>query len=143
MPDAPPPLPPLPLPPVAFPPHAVHPEFSRALLPGDLLLYSRSGFFNRLISIKTWSRFTHVEVAIPVLPDSPNLVAAARNGEGCGIYAYAPQGLALVLRPLPQYPFSIALAMHWFRQFRIQEQGYDWLGLLNFTYARLASRDNG
>jgi hypothetical protein len=126
-----------------FPIHETHPEFTRSLLPGDVLVYSRSGVFNKIISIKTWSRFTHVEVAIPVVPDAPSLTVAARNGEGCGVYAFNPDGLALVMRPLPHFPFDLTQAMQWFRTERVQEQGYDWLGLLNFAYARRVSRNNG
>ena len=33
-----------------------------ALHIGDLLLYSGSGMFSKLIRIKTWSRYSHCEV---------------------------------------------------------------------------------
>jgi len=109
---------------------------SPKLEPGDVLVYNRSGRMNWVIRIKTWSRFTHVEVAI-----SDAQVFASRNGEGVGIYRVDPQGLAMVLRPSP--PFDVDAALKWARFANVLGQGYDWLGLLNFTYARLASRENG
>lgn len=126
----------------AFPIGADHPNFALALRPGDVLLYSRNSPFNWIIKVKTWSRITHCEVALPH-PQSPALTVASRNGNGCGFYAFDPKGLAFVLRPTPDAPrFEPAAAIGWFYANRIYEQGYDWLALINFTYARYASRDN-
>jgi len=129
--------------PEAFPEDATHPAFSKALLPGDVLLYNRNSAFNWLIRAKTWSHITHCEVAIPQ-PQASSLVAAARNGAGCGLYLFNPQGLALVMRPvLGQHAFDANKALAWYTREKIGEQGYDWLGLLNFMYARQVNRDNG
>ena len=108
-----------------------------AILPGDVLLFNRNGTFNWLIRVKTWSRFSHVEVAV----DGSN-VFASRNGEGVGLYSVDGKGMALVLRPR-ESSFNVDEALRWARFSNVVGQGYDWLGLLNFTYARLASRENG
>lgn len=110
-------------------------EFLPPLQPGDVLLFNRSGTFNWIIRVKTWSRFSHVEVAT-----GSKRVFASRNGEGVGFYGTDLRGLAVVLRPT--VPFDVTAAERWAKQQRVVGQGYDWLGLLNFTYARVASREN-
>lgn len=105
------------------------------LQPGDVLLFNRRSFFNWLIRIKTWSPYTHVEVVA-----GPHQFFAARNGQGVGIYAPDLQGLALVLRP--SAAFDVVAATKWAYADRVLGQGYDWLGLLNFTYARVVGQDN-
>jgi hypothetical protein len=107
------------------------------LLPGDVLLFERNTFYNRLIQIKTWSRFTHVEI-VCVYPNAATRTVASRNGEGVGFYAPNLKGLAVVLRP--RTAFDQDAAMKWF--LTVQGQGYDWLGLMNFAYARLVGPDN-
>jgi len=109
---------------------------SPKLEPGDVLVFNRSGAFNWIIRVKTWSRFSHVEVAI-----NDAEVFASRNGDGVGVYRVQPDGLAMVLRPT--VPFDVDAALKWARFSNVLGQGYDLLGLLNFTYARLASRENG
>jgi hypothetical protein len=111
-------------------------EFLPELKPGDVLLFNRSGTFNWIIRVKTWSRFSHVEVAV-----GPERLFASRNGEGVNFYRLDARGLAVVLRP--REPFDVRAAEHWARFSNVVGQGYDWAGLLNFTYARLASRENG
>lgn len=106
------------------------------LLPGDVLLFSRKGFFNTLISIKTWSRFSHVEVVI-----GPSRVFASRNGEGVSFYPIDLKGLALVLRPTMTVDIKAGIA--WARDSNVIGQPYDWAGLLNFTNARRVGRENG
>lgn len=110
-------------------------NFTSILLPGDVLLFNRSSTFNWIIRVKTWSRFSHVEVVT-----GPTRTFASRNGEGVGFYNVDERGLALVLRPT--VPFDVDAAIKWARDTNVVGQGYDWLGLLNFTYARLASREN-
>lgn len=102
--------------------------------PGDVLLYARQSWFNWLIRIKTWSRFTHVEVAV-----STEHVFASRNGQGVAFYRPDLSGLAVVLRPTE--PLNVAQAALWGKT--VIGQGYDWLGLINFTYARVVGKQNG
>lgn len=106
------------------------------LLPGDVLLFNRKGFFNRIINVKTWSRFSHVEIAL-----GPARVFASRNGQGVGFYPSDLSGLALVLRPTIQVDVEKGIA--WARDTNIVGQPYDWWGLLNFTSARRVGRENG
>ena len=105
--------------------------------PGDILLFNRTSPFNWIIRVKTWSRYTHVEVH-----DGQGTTFAARNGQGCGEYLQDLEGLALVLRP-PVGAFDRIAARKWFYGQHIYRQGYDWVGLLNFMYARAAGRRNG
>jgi len=106
------------------------------LLPGDVLLFSRKGFFNLLIRGKTWSRFSHVEVAV-----GPARVFASRNGDGVGFYKPDLSGLAMVLRP--SMPVDVEKAIQWARDSNVVGQPYDWVGLLNFMNARRVGRENG
>lgn len=104
------------------------------MLPGDVLLFSRSGFFARLIQFKTWSRYSHCEVLI----DEAHTVAS-RDGQGVNEYGIDRHGLALVLRPIA--PVDLVAAMAWFQT--VKGQKYDWLGLLAFTSAKLQGKENG
>lgn len=104
--------------------------------PGDILLYDRGGWFGWAIKIKTWSKVSHCEVAI-----SHDRAAASRNGIGCGIYRRDLRGLAAVVRP--DASFDETRALDWFARERIDEQGYDWLGLLSFYIASYQGRENG
>lgn len=119
-------------------------SFLRQLQPGDVLLYARGGVFGRLISIKTWSRFTHVEIVgfseslFEGDPDPVGIIGS-RNGEGVAWYDPNWEGLALVLRPTSAV--DAPAANTWADT--VLGQGYDWLGLINFTYARVVGRDNG
>jgi len=107
------------------------------LQPGDVLVYSRSTLINLIIKVKTWSRYTHVEVY-----GGDGKVYASRNGVGVGRYDFDRSGLVLVVRP-PVGSFSIKAATDWFWRNELSKQGYDWLGLLNFTYARFVGKENG
>lgn len=112
---------------------------------GDVLLFSRTSFFNRIIQVKTWSRFTHVEI-VGGVKDTLTRTYASRNGLGVGVYPADYQGLALVLRPCFPCgacagPFDVLKARAWFYQNAVGQR-YDWLGLLNFTYARYVGQDN-
>lgn len=119
------------------------PGFLAGLLPGDVFLFSRKSTFNLIISIKTWSRFTHVEVVCATATEPHVGTAAARNGVGVGLYPLDLHGLALVLRPQSIVgTWDQAKAMQWYQGNHIGGQAYDWIGLLNFTYARLASENN-
>lgn len=118
------------------------PAFLRQLEPGDVLLYSRGGVFGALIKVKTWSRFTHVELWDELKGDDlPDLfpVVGSRNGRGVNCYTPDWHGLALVLRPTSA--LSLQPARRWFWD-HARGQGYDWLGLLNFAYARVVGQRN-
>jgi hypothetical protein len=120
-------------------PHRIPPS-AVAFQPGDVLLFSRQGFYNRLIQIKTWSRVSHCEVIAmggPLLAHP--MAVASRNGQGVGYYALDLTGLYCVLRPT--VPFDAKAAWEWF--LTVNGQGYDWLGLLAFTSAKLQGRENG
>jgi hypothetical protein len=108
---------------------------------GDVLLFSRRSLFNFLITLKTWSPYTHVEVAD--VDDSGDVTTfASRNKEGVGEYVPDLSGLALVLR-LPDGAFNRADARWWFLDNEIWKQGYDYIGLFNFFYARFVGPENG
>lgn len=103
------------------------------LQPGDVLLYSGSGFFSRLIQMKTWSRYSHVEVY-----DDDAECVASRDGIGVGRYPLRVDGLRVILRPLPT--FDPVPARVWFAT--VDGQPYDWFGLLAFTSAKRQGRNN-
>jgi hypothetical protein len=107
-------------------------------LPGDVLIYSRNGFYSRLIRFKTWSVASHCEV-IAAGGAQPPMTVASRDGEGVGYYPFNPSGLYAVLRPIA--PFNQASAWAWFRT--VSGQKYDWIGLLAFFSAKLQGKDNG
>lgn len=116
---------------------------------GDVLVFARNSPFNLIIKIKTWSHYSHVEAVqkIELAEEAKGLLdpirmMASRNGEGVNMYMPDYSGLALVLRlkPFLDPGFNAATAYAWFRT--VIGQKYDWLGLLNFYYARVVGRDN-
>jgi uncharacterized protein YycO len=104
-----------------------------AFRPGDVLLYSGKGLFSRLIQIKTWSRYSHVEVY-----DGSGFSVASRDRIGVGRYPLRMDGLQIVLRPTQR--FHVTKARAWFRT--VDGQPYDWMGLLAFTSARRQGQEN-
>lgn len=110
------------------------------LRPGDVLLYSGSGFFSTVIKVKTWSRYSHVETY-----DGERTSLASRDGIGVGRYAVRLEGLRVVVRP--NAGLAIEAGRAWFRgdspHGRIDGQGYDWFGLLAFAAARFQGKSNG
>lgn len=101
---------------------------------GDVLLYRPRGLFGWLISVKTWSRYAHVEVY-----DGHDYALASRDGVGVGRYPYRSEDLAAVYRP--RVPFDMNAGRRWFAT--VNGQPYDWFGLLAFTSAKLQGRENG
>lgn len=89
--------------------------------PGDCLLYAGTGFFSRIIKIKTWSPVSHCELYI-----GDGQSVASRDGVGVGTFTVRTDGLYAVLRPLA--PFNLPKAMRWYKT--VEGQRYDWLGLL-------------
>jgi uncharacterized protein YycO len=100
---------------------------SKILKPGDCLLYRASGFFGHLISLKTWSHFSHVEVYI-----GNNKSVASRDGIGVNEYTLRLENLGFILRP--NRDFNIKKALKWFHDIA-KGQRYDWKGILVFTLA--------
>lgn len=92
---------------------------------GDCLLYSPSSIFGAVISVKTWHAISHVEIAI-----SPSESVASRDGQGVSRYPLRTDHLAAVLRPT--VPLDLSTALNWFES--VRGQGYDWLGLLRFSW---------
>lgn len=97
----------------------------RQLQPGDALLYAPKGFFGWLIALKTWHAISHVEVYI-----GEGQSVAARDGLGVNRYPWRNTELAYALRP--KRPLDLAHALRWFDT--VQGQGYDWPGLLRFSW---------
>lgn len=94
------------------------------LAPGDVLLYSGTGFFSTLIKVKTWSSISHVEL----VAEHGDVAYASRDGQGVGTYPLRSEGLTHILRP------RFVLNMVAIRRFHHSclGQKYDWLGLLRF-----------
>ena len=105
------------------------------LQPGDVLLFSRQGFYNRLIMLKTWSKVSHCECYT-----SAGLTVASRNGKGVNIYKMDTTGLACIMRP--RVPFDLKAAMEWYVA-DAHGQKYDWIGLLAFFSAKWQGKENG
>lgn len=101
---------------------------------GDVLLYSGTGLFSRLIRLKTWSKYSHVEVYVG---DGESV--ASRDGIGVGLYQIRLDQLRAILRPSSD--FRAVDALKWFAS--VEGQGYDWSGLFAFTAAKWQGRENG
>lgn len=99
------------------------------LNPGDCLLYSGTGFWSRIIRIKTWSYCSHVEVY-----DGSDMTLASRDGKGVERYKLSHKNLCAVLRPRGITRDGVEAARQWFET-KARGQGYDWLGLLCFSLA--------
>lgn len=112
-----------------------------AIQPGDALLYGGDGLFSRLIRVKTWSRFAHVEIY-----DGAGYSWASRNGVGVDRYEVRHDGLLAVLRlrshlaPGVPMPFDLEAARTWAAS--VRGQSYDWIGLLSFAVAEWQGREN-
>ncbi len=90
---------------------------------GDCLLYSGKGIFSWLIKIKTWSKYSHVEVYI-----GHGQSFASRDGEGVEVYWMRGNDLAMVLRPTQA--INVENGMDFIKA--TSGQRYDWWGLLRF-----------
>lgn len=103
------------------------------LAPGDVLLYSGTGFWSRLIRIKTWSAISHCEL----VAEHGDVAYASRDGQGVGTYALRSEDLTHILRP------RFVLDMVRVRRFHhaCMGQAYDWLGLLRFFTVGAQSQD--
>lgn len=106
------------------------------LLPGDILLFDHNGFFSRLIKFKRGERYSHVEVF-----KGGNKTLASRNGLGVAEYDLNVDGLAAVYRVKLKYALNMRQGLEWFKT--VDGQGYDWMGLLSFAWAKYQGRENG
>jgi hypothetical protein len=104
------------------------------LQPGDLLLYAGRGLFSWVIRTKTWSDVSHLEVY-----DGGGFSLASRDGEGVERFPLRLNDLYAVLRP--NAPFDFPAGRTWFAT--VRGQGYDWIGLLSFYFARFRGKENG
>lgn len=103
--------------------------FDTSLLkPGDCLLYRGTSFWSILIQIKTWHPISHCECYV-----GDGYSVASRDGRGVDVYPLRENGLVAVLRIKPEYKFRLQSAIVWFLR-AAKGQGYDWLGLLRFTW---------
>lgn len=108
--------------------------------PGDVWLYSRTDVVSRLIAMKTWSRYTHVEIAfVNRRKDSGLELFTSRITDGVEFYPPDLSGLALVLRS--RRPFNQVAATTWANS--VVGQPYDLLGLSAFWFAELQGKENG
>ena len=105
------------------------------LIPGDILLFDRPGFFGALIKFKRGERYTHTEVYI-----GNGDTVASRDGKGVARYPLDLHGVAAVYRIKDGITFDLEKGLEWFKT--VDGQGYDWVGLLSFAWARFQGRDN-
>ena len=97
-----------------------------SLKPGDCLLYAGKSPIDRVIQVKTWSRYSHVEIYV-----GDGMSVASRNGIGVNCYTTRLGDLAAVRRP--GYLLNLDAARVWHKT--VAGQKYDWLGILCFTLA--------
>ena len=94
---------------------------------GDVLLYRPTGIFGKIISIKTWTHVSHVEVYA-----GGGTALASRDGKGVARYALRTEDLGYVLRPTKRLDWDAAL--EWFYN-SADGQKYDWKGIMVFSLA--------
>jgi hypothetical protein len=92
--------------------------------PGDCLVYKPTSLIGRLIAIKTWSPFSHVEIIT-----SPGMAIGARS-EGIDYNPIRFSGLSKVVRPNPE-KLKLEDGISWFETFAHGKK-YDYWGLLRF-----------
>ena len=106
------------------------------LQPGDVLLYTPAGVFGKLITLKTWSDYSHTEVVYRVQGSVISTYASRDpkrwfpkpSGGGVNIYPLRTSELGLIRRPT--HPVDMTK----FEAFvnATVGQKYDWVGLLKF-----------
>lgn len=115
------------------------------LQPGDVLLYKPAGVFGRLICLKTWSDYSHVELFVGGAAH-PQAVWASRDpkrwfpwpsGGGVNFYPFRDAQLALIRRPV--HPLNTEALLDFARS--TVGQAYDWTGLLKFFRINDAKQD--
>lgn len=102
------------------------------LKPGDCLIYRPSTLLGWAISVKSWSKWSHVEMAV-----SPGKALGARM-EGVNYYPTRWDHLGMVVRP-PE-GFDLQKALWWFDNYA-RGQRYDVVGLFRFFTIGKQSKD--
>jgi hypothetical protein len=100
------------------------PNVIPTLRPGDVLFYEPTGWLGRLISLKTWSPYSHTELWV----GPAGRVWAARHGNGVDFFRMRRENLLLIRRPVA--PVNDRLLLEFCNQ-TIGQQ-YDLKGLLRF-----------
>jgi hypothetical protein len=102
------------------------------LIPGDVLLYSKSDIFGLFTAFRTWSPAVHVEMY-----EGSGVSIASRNGIGVNRYLFRRAQLAAVLRP--NQPVDMEKIRKWFGVrypdwpiIGVMGRPYGWLDLLRF-----------
>lgn len=127
--------------------HATTDAELRAILqPGDVLLYTPAGLFGKLITMKTWSDFSHSELYLGqgiiatvgggyAWPDAdvwasrdPKRWLPRPSGGGVNFWPLRTSQLAVVRRP--KDPIALHVLLDFCQQ--TAGQSYDWWGLLRF-----------
>lgn len=92
---------------------------------GDVLLYrpAKGSLIGRLITIKTWSPYSHAEVVIG------NGRTISARSEGVHEFPMDWNRLGRIVRPT--VPVDVDAAMRWFHD-KAEGQRYDWFGLFRF-----------
>lgn len=105
------------------------------LQPGDVLFYKPAGLFGRLITLKTWADYSHVELYVGG-KFHPTPIWASRDPKrwfpwpsGGGVNFY-PFRADVVLVRRPTHPVNFDALMDFATA--TVGQKYDWLGLLKF-----------
>ena len=106
----------------------------RQLHPGDILLFDSPGIFSKLIKFKTGGKYSHAEVYV-----GNNTVWASRNGQGVNSYPLDLTHVVAILRPRGVLEWQPGI--RWFHS-TAKGQKYDWLGLLNFYFAKWQGKEN-
>lgn len=99
---------------------------------GDVMLFTASGLYGRIIALKTWHPISHVEVYV-----GDGQSAASRDGKGVGLYPVRSADLAYVLRPT--VPFQSSAALYWFYK-EANGLPYGWADLLRFVGLKVNTR---
>lgn len=94
------------------------------LIPGDALIYKPSSLLGRLIAIKSWMPYSHVEIYVG------DGEAVGARPEGVAKYPLRLADLAVVMRPNPE-KFRMAGGIYWFDHYA-KGQRYDVWGLFRF-----------
>ena len=112
-------------------PEAVH--LSKIIRPGDILLYDRSGWMNAFIRFKRGEKFSHAAIA-----SQPGFVLEAIQGDVLDERPIRWDGLAGIYRLTEDFDYEAGY--DWF--LTVRGQGYDWVGLLSFAFAKFQGRTN-
>lgn len=105
----------------------------KILQPGDMIVYSGTGFFSRLIKFKTASEWTHVSVYI-----GGGKMREFKEARGAQEVDVRIENIALIRRP--KCPWDREKSDQFWHE--VKDQKYDYLGLLWSFYARKQGRMN-